>query len=66
MNLCENTKQAGSQGFAEKRHVDTNIDRGSTITTQLGLFYHDKELATGTGFFYQRNDQGQNSLILLR
>ena len=37
--------------------MGTNIDIGSTITTQLGLFYHDKQLATETGFFYKWNGQ---------
>jgi|GEM_PF-3673529 len=37
--------------------MGTNIDRGSKITTQLGLFNHDTELATGTGFFYKWDAQ---------
>jgi hypothetical protein len=35
--------------------MGTNIDIGSTITTELELFYRDKKLATGTDFFKKWN-----------
>ncbi len=43
--------------------MGTNIDRGSTITTQLGLLYHDKETRDGEPVF---STNGMVNSFLLR